>query len=140
MSPFLFLLPGCRSEKTTSPISDVSFYVSYSNWRDEKESLKRVSPGVSRTLPIRSGDTNTGKVTPSKIMAMECELGLNAHLHEFFLLEELKRDSEVHRILEKSEKLCIKYDIKSVADMTVDSQGVYTHQRMHPVGVHAPER
>ena len=119
------LLCGCKSQPPASCPDDVSFYSSYSQWRNEKEALRRASSDGSYSVLCGSTDSSTGEFKPSRIMVMECQIGLKAHLHEDFLLEELKRDADVHRILEKSIDLCDKYNILSFAYVVFDPERGY---------------
>ncbi len=122
---FLLLLCGCKPQPSASCPGDASFHVSYSQWRNDKEALRRASSDGSYSISFGSTDPNTGEFKPSRIMVMECQLGLKAHLHEDFLLKELKRDADVHRILEKSGDLCDKYNIRSFAYVMFDPERGY---------------
>lgn len=70
------------------------------------------------------------------MMTVKCNLGLKAHFHEDFLLNELKREADVHRILEKSLILCDKYSIRSFAYVILDPEHGY--ELRHPRDVFVP--
>ncbi len=117
----LALTVGCagrtasvRGEHTVA--RDSAFFENYEIWQQENEALaSRASADGSYAILHGATDSETGKFTPTKIMEFECQLGQEAHLHEAFLLRELAKDPNVHRILEKSPRLCEKYGIDSAA-------------------------
>ena len=130
----IFGVVGCsrRAESPQSALRDVersSFADAYREWRKEKESLakNRVSNG-SYVIPTGVTDTETGKFTPSRIVALQCRLGQEAHLHESFLLNELAADAAVHRILESSQRLCEKYGVVSTVQVQFAPGHGYVHK------------
>jgi hypothetical protein len=97
-------------------VEQSSFEEAYRLWLQEKEALaKNGASNGFYTIPAGVTDPKTGKFTPSRIAALQCRLGQEAHLHEAFLLKELAADADVHRVLESSQRLCEKYGIYSMA-------------------------
>lgn len=102
-----------------------SFDDTYDQWRKEKQALMADASAGKYTIPHGETDPSTGKFTPSRIMVLECQLGQEAHLHEAFLRKTLEEDAEVHRILEKSRRLCEKYEISSAAYVLFEPEKGY---------------
>jgi len=97
-------------------VEQSSFEEAYRLWLQEKQALaKNGASNGFYTIPGGVTDPKTGKFTPSRIAALQCRLGQEAHLHEAFLLKELAADADVHRVLESSQRLCEKYRIHSMA-------------------------
>ena len=98
-------------------IEQSSFEDAYRLWRQEMKALAtNRNPDGGYSIPGAAvTDDKTGKAIPSRLAALECRLGQEAHLHESFLLEELAADADVHRVLESSQRLCEKYGIHSMA-------------------------
>jgi beta-lactamase regulating signal transducer with metallopeptidase domain len=96
-------------------VEQYSFADAYAAWKQETKALaEQRGTNVSYSTPTGVTD-KTGKFIPSRIAALECRLGQEAHLNESFLRRELVADANLHMILESSPKLCEKYDIYSMA-------------------------
>lgn len=97
-------------------VEQSSFAEAYAAWRQEKKALaEQRGTNVFYSTPTGVTDSQTGKFIPSRIAALQCRLGREAHLNESFLLRELATDAEVHQIFESSPRLCEKYGIHSMA-------------------------
>ena len=117
------------SELSIREIEESSFDDGYRFWRQEKRAFATEgSIEGSHSTPAGATDSRTGEFTPSKIAALECRLGREAHLHQGFLQEQLATDPEVHRILEASARLCEEYGTASKAQVVRLADGRYSHR------------
>jgi hypothetical protein len=129
---FLLALLGCAQRPTLSALSireieQLPYDEAYRLWRQEKTSLAgRHSRDGGYSIPSGGTDLKTGMFTPSRIAAVECRLGREAHLHERLLRDQLAKDADVHRILEASPRLCEKCGITSMAQVVLLPNGRYS--------------
>lgn len=130
----ILLLAGCANHEQPSHwslegIKEASFADAYQMWRQERETLAAecVSCGTCG-WSVGVTDPTTGVFTPSRLTALQCRLGVEAHLHEDLLRKELTADADVHAIFEASQHLCDKYGMHSLATVILVPGHGYVQQ------------
>ena len=118
----MLAVAGCAQQQkqpshwSLEGIEGASFADAYRMWRQERETLAAECVSCATCgWSVGVTDPTTGVFTPSRLTALQCRLGMEAHLYEEFLREELIVDADVHLIFESSRHLCDRYGVQSLA-------------------------